>query len=371
MATPAVNVEDARGLSFSCLPECGFCCTASPLVLPHEEAALGARVVRAEDGTLRIPVRQGGVACGSLQADARCGNYDARPAVCRVYPFQAHAGRRVQVVVTLACPGVAHAETSLEGDARDIGAFVLKQPGAAETAERARATFAEYDRRMREWNVAATPDRLRSGFGPHLARLALPSSLPAFFAGLAPGDLVLDGKAARAVEALFDAVPEATLDALLWDAARDAFAENEDALWVEADFAWAIPMWRDDVVELRRTRASSGASAEPLRVDPREIAALEWTDDACAVVADYLARLTRRDHTEGAAAWLVDASGYQATPAAAYGRVLAEAALQVVLRAGLAAVEAGSGVIDAPTAARGVRSYETSYHSLPTIGGIL
>ncbi|HWH08592.1 MAG TPA: hypothetical protein VNX21_05285, partial [Candidatus Thermoplasmatota archaeon] len=94
-----------------------------------------------------------------------------------------------------------------------------------------------------------------------------------------------------------------------------------------------------------------------------------WTDEAAGVLAAYLRRLLHRDHAEGAAAWLVDASGYQATPAAAYGRVLAEAALQVVLRAGM--VAEGADEVDARLARRGVMAYETSFHSLPTIGSIL
>ncbi|HVM44797.1 MAG TPA: YkgJ family cysteine cluster protein, partial [Candidatus Thermoplasmatota archaeon] len=80
----AVNVADAKGLTFECRPGCGFCCTASPLVAPHEEARLAPLVVRAPDGNLRIPLA--GVHCSALADDRRCGIYDARPSVCHLYP---------------------------------------------------------------------------------------------------------------------------------------------------------------------------------------------------------------------------------------------------------------------------------------------
>ena len=359
-----VNVADARGLTFECQPECGFCCTAAPLVLPTEAPRLGPLAVRTADGDIRIPRR--GPACSALREDRRCGVYEERPAVCHLYPYQVHAGRRVQVVVSLACPGVLEAHPTGEPDsdgsfaahpfgvanhaedgARRAADLALAQPGAAEMAARARETFAEFDRRMAEWGQRATPDQLRAAFLPHVDALARPEALPAFFAGLAEGDLQASP---RAVGALFHAEAEAGLDDLLDEAARDAFAGNDDVLWVEPwrGYAWRVPKPED--VDLDALPAA-------------------WTEKASGVLATYLRRLLHRDHAEGAAAWLVDASGYQATPAAAYARVLGEAALQVVLRAGMLAE--GADEVDAHLARRGVMAYETSFHSLPTIGSIL
>lgn len=368
-AGAVVNVDDAKGLRFACLPECGFCCTASPLVLPQEARGLGALVTRAEDGTLRIPVN--GVACSSLLGDARCGAYEQRPSVCKVYPYQAHAGRRIQVVATLACPGVV--EGGATGDAMDAGAdatarMLLALPDAAATAARAKETFREFDRRMQEWGIRAPPDRLRGAFLPHLRALARPESLPAFFAGLADGALLIDGKPALAVAPLFEAEFNVGLEDLVQEAARDAFEETTDALWVEPDLRWTAPAWRAGRVHLARHRP--GRDAGTTELDVARIP-LDWTHEASEALAAYLGRLCHRDHTEGAAAWLVDQSGYQVTLPAAYGRVLGEAALQVVLRAGLLAAEAGAHEVDATLARRGIGAYETSYHSLPTIGAIL
>jgi Fe-S-cluster containining protein len=339
-------------------------------------------VQRAEDGTLRIPIK--GIACSALRVDRMCGVYEQRPAVCRVYPYQVHAGRRIQVVVSLACPGTiekafphehhAHAlhpaadTEDMTRGARDVAAFVLQAPGAVEMATRAKETFTEFDRRMKEWGVVAPPDRLRAAFLPHVGVLARPESLPTFFAGLGDGALLLEGKAGMAVERLFASEPEDALVDLLTDAARDAFTDADDALWVEPDFRWTQPRWTDGRVELVRHRP--GERVAGARFDP-EALPTEWSDEAAAVLARYLTRLCHRDHTEGAAAWVVDASGYQVTLPAAFGRVLGEAALQVVLRAGMLAAEAGATEIDAPAARRGIAAYETSFHSLPTLGSIL
>lgn len=388
----AVNVADAKGLTFECKPGCGFCCTASPLVGPHERARLDRLVVRAPDGQLRIPLA--GVHCSALAGDRRCGIYDERPTVCHLYPYAVHAGRRIQVTVSLACPGIgdAHAthERDTEGDlshpfgvanrmedgAARAATLALAQPGAEEQAARAKATFAEFDRRMKEWNVSASPDRLRAAFLPHASTLAHAASLPALFAGIAEGDLVLEGDAARAVSALFETEAEADLLDLFEEGAKEAFDEPNTVAWVEPDLSWTrarasaganARAGEGATVEL--TRMANGAQRSS-RLDVRELP-FEWALEAHDVVARYLARLMHRDHAEGAAAWLVDASSYQATPAAAYARVLGEASLQVALRAALLAADEKRSTVEASHARRGVAAYETAFHSLPTLGAIL
>jgi hypothetical protein len=342
-------------------------------VLPHEAGPLGPLVVRAEDGTLRIPMT--GPACGALRADRACGVYEVRPSVCHLYPYQVHAGRRIQATVSLGCPGIAEAHALHPAQAHPFGvdkraedgatraiALALAQPGAQEQAARAKQTFVEFDRRMKEWGVHATSDKLRSAFVPRLESFARPELLPALFAGLSEGDLLLDDPGA--VAALFETEPQADLEDLLVEGAADAFDEPDTVIWVEADHAWTQA--RAEAGEVVLTRTPGGERR--LAVDALPTA---WTDEARDALAAYLARLCGRDQTEGAAAWLVDASGYQATLPAAYARVLGEASLQVALRAGLLAAEEGAPEITLALARRGVAAYETSYHSLPTLGAIL
>jgi len=377
----AVHAGDAKGLTFECKPGCGFCCTASPLVAPHEKARL-PMAVRAPDGNLRIPLAD--VHCSALAGDRRCGIYDARPAVCHLYPYAVHAGRRVQVTVSLACPGIGVAPphgadsdgtlahpfgvaNAMEVQAQQAAELALAQPGAQEEAARAKATFAEFDRRMKEWQVAAPPDKLRAAFLPHVATLAMPAALPAFFAGIAEGDLVLQGDAARAVGSLFETEAEADLHDLFVEGAKDALDEPDTVIWVEPDLSWTTARAEGERVKL--TRIANGARSS--RTHALDALPADWEPAASEVVAAYLARLLHRDHAEGAAAWLVDASGYQATPAAAYARVLGEASLQVALRAALLAADEGRESVDATHAHRGVMAYETAFHSLPTLGAIL
>src|SRR5438552_10875771 len=192
-----VNVADAKGLAFACLPGCGFCCATSPLVHAHEAPALGPLVVNG-----RIPVK--GLACAALGADRNCSVYGARPAACRLYPFMVHAGRRVQVTVALACPGVTEGPGAAAGSQAEAAAtLALARPGAAEMAARAKETFAEFDRRMKEWGVFASADKLRSAFAPHVDALAHPQALPSYFAAITEGDLV--PRTGREVGELFEA----------------------------------------------------------------------------------------------------------------------------------------------------------------------
>lgn len=359
----SANVGDARGLSFQCQPGCGFCCTAAPLVGSHELAPLGPLVRRMEDGTMRIPIA--GHACSALRADRGCGVYDRRPTVCHLYPYQVHAARRVQVTVSLACPGVFELEG--KGEAADLGAqraaeIALAQPGAASEAARAKETFAEFDRRMKEWNVFAPPDKLRAAFLPHAGLLADPMSLPVFFDSIEEGDLSLDGQAARAVGDLFEGEAQADLLDLFAEGARDAFDEPHTVIWVEPDLRWTRAESDGKQVKLHRETTA--------RLDVEDLPT-DLSPEAVEVIASYLRKLMHRDQTEGAAAWLVDASGYQATPAAAYARVLGEASLQVSLRASLLCAEARREEIDATLARRGIGAYETAYHSLPTLGAVL
>ena len=325
----------------------------------HESGPLGPLVIKGDDGRLRIPMR--GSACACLAADKGCSVYENRPAVCRIYPYQVHAGRRIQATISLGCPGVAPGIGDAEEGARRAIGLALAQPDALAMAARARETFAQFDQRMKEWGVTATPDKLRSSFAPHLDALARPEALPAFLAAIAEGDLALDSR--DAVARLLEGEAESDLADLLVEAARDAFDGAPHVLWIEPDHAWTIPQMRGDEIELRR-------GEQVTRFAPASLP-LDWTEEAVGVLSDHLRRLTLRDQTEGAAAWIVDASGYQATLPAAYARVLGEASLQVALRAGLAGEEAGVAEITPDLAWRGVRAYETSYHSLPTLGSIL
>jgi len=88
------------------------------------------------------------------------------------------------------------------------------------------------------------------------------------------------------------------------------------------------------------------------------------------VVHKYLRALLGRDHTFGYAAKVVDAMEYQVNVPAAYGRVLADAAGNVLLRAAIVAHRRGSPQITEADARQGVMFYDMTFLNTPTIGAV-
>ncbi len=118
-----------QGFAFACRSGCALCCYASPAVTPAERARLvqirpELPVGPEEDGFALLPTRPNGGACVLLRGD-RCTAHAARPFPCRTYPLQAHVGRRLQVTLVLACPGL------------DLGALATwAAPGGARAGPR-------------------------------------------------------------------------------------------------------------------------------------------------------------------------------------------------------------------------------------------
>jgi len=105
----AIDVSLLSGFGFTCRPDCGLCCFASPRLDPLDEQRLRAvapdvRVER-EDGERCIASRPEGGACQFLH-ELRCRVHSARPAPCREYPVSVHIGTRLQATLVLACPGL-------------------------------------------------------------------------------------------------------------------------------------------------------------------------------------------------------------------------------------------------------------------------
>ena len=106
---PALDTALLDGFAFTCRPDCGLCCFASPRITPRERDRLRASVADVEiDGRGRdlfLASRPDGGACQFLRS-ARCGVHALRPAPCREFPITVHVGERLQATVVLSCPGL-------------------------------------------------------------------------------------------------------------------------------------------------------------------------------------------------------------------------------------------------------------------------
>ncbi|MCI4323977.1 MAG: YkgJ family cysteine cluster protein [Thermoplasmata archaeon] len=113
MGTPVPPIDESllRGFAFTCRPECGLCCYATPAVDVDERRRLltldAATPFETEDGAWdQIGARPDGGACHFL-TDAKCRAYGLRPFPCRTYPIHVHVGTRPQATLVLACPGLS------------------------------------------------------------------------------------------------------------------------------------------------------------------------------------------------------------------------------------------------------------------------
>src|SRR5208283_885340 len=108
-AVSELDVALLSGFGFSCLPDCGLCCFASPRLDRDDEGrlrALAPKVSIVLEGSERcVAARPDGGACQFLDR-LRCGVHVARPAPCREFPVSVHIGGRLQATVVLSCPGL-------------------------------------------------------------------------------------------------------------------------------------------------------------------------------------------------------------------------------------------------------------------------
>ncbi len=104
-----LDTSSLQGLRYACLPDCGLCCYAEPLVTPTEKEGL-LRILPETEFIARgrfefIRSNPEGGAC-QLLVEHRCKAHALRPAPCREYPLAGYIGTRLQAIAVLTCPGV-------------------------------------------------------------------------------------------------------------------------------------------------------------------------------------------------------------------------------------------------------------------------
>lgn len=305
-----MDLTDLRGLRYSCLEGCGFCCTFTPEVSSEELARLRTRfpalpvVANEDDGRQHIAFQGGCGACTLLQRRA-CSAYDLRPAHCRYFPFHVHFARTVTALVNRSCRGV---EPDAAGDLaatfrQDVLAFAKAHELEA-SAQQARDVFVQYDANCKEAGVAAD--------SVAVARTVV------------SGDLSWPGlrRLAAAIGVPFDELWQATLAPLGFEdvVSRPFYLARDLTWWTFEDAGGTLSARQMDETgalgpakPLRRPKTDSGLTPEQLR----------------RVVAFFVGRAP----FEGQVAWLVDDTDYQMPVADAARLRVLELALEAQWRA--------------------------------------
>jgi len=99
-------------VSFSCMDNCGLCCSYKVHLLPSDTKKMGDCLPPEagfnKDGHLS---KQNGY-CRFLGKDNRCTVYDNRPSYCRTFPFYMETGSEIDI--DLSCPGVGRGDEVYE-----------------------------------------------------------------------------------------------------------------------------------------------------------------------------------------------------------------------------------------------------------------
>lgn len=359
---PALDAADAEGLAFRCLEGCGFCCTTAPGLLPGEERRFPHGLVERRPGGA-LGLRLAGTACAALDDARRCGVYDARPSACRQFPVHLHALEDVQATLHRGCPGLG-ASGDVTAAALVADAAGRLTPRAETEARRARENWREFRRRARLAGLWDEPAELRAAVAAIAPRVGSRVALERLYAAVEDGDLV----ASDAVAAFEAAEVETKADRILADVAEETFAGDLPQLVHPEGLRWLRATWASGRLALVEAR-----SPAPARVSfALDDLPLWKVDDAARRAwADAVVRLAGRDLALGAAARLVDMTGYQVTFASAFLRVAADQSAGLALRTALLAAAAGKKVAGAEEARVAAAWQETAFLALPTVGAVL
>lgn len=344
-----LDARELRGLRFTCLEGCGFCCTFTPEVATDELARLRSRfpslpVVAADDGRTRLAFQGGCGACTLLQA-RRCTAYEDRPAHCRYFPFHVHFGPGPEVLVNRSCRGVEADPSGDLGGAFRGQVLAAAPPGAfAAHAAEAADVYAEFEENAREagvWGDAAASARGLLAVGP---RLLTPDGL----AEAAGGPLAV---------------------AALLEDAWEPFGEEDPVarpFYLTADLRWLSFRSAKSLVAVEEMQEDGSLAPAGRLVKPVGLPRLP--DGVLAGLHGVLAHLVGRQVFAGQVYAAVDELDYEVgVEDAAHARVLGLAA-ELVLRAGLLK---GLGIADEELPAEAWRFEDSAFLDHATIGGWL
>lgn len=349
MQAPAgLDARELRGLRFTCLEGCGFCCTFTPEVATGELARLRTRFPSlpvVDEGTHQRLAFQGGCGACVLLERRRCTAYEDRPAHCRYFPFHVHFGPGPEVLVNRSCRGV---EPEAAGDlSREFRSQVLEvatTDGWETHAAQAARVYDDFEAQARDagtWDDAAGAARELLATGPSLLS---PDGLARAAGGPGP------------------------LSALLEEAWEPFRADDPVArpFYLTEDLRWLSFRLAKSLVAVEEMQEDGALTPSARLVRPVGLPGLP--DQVVAGLHAGLSHLVGRGVFVGQVAWAVDDLGHAATMVdAARARVLG-VATELVLRAGLLK---GLGVADERLASEALRFEDSAFLDHPTIGGWL
>jgi Fe-S-cluster containining protein len=347
-APAGLDARGLRGLRFTCLEGCGFCCTFTPEVATGELARLRTRFPAlpvVDEGMHQRLAFQGGCGACVLLERRRCTAYEDRPAHCRYFPFHVHFGPGPEVMVNRSCRGVDPAPAGdLSSEFRSQVLDVATSEGWAQHAAQAARVYGDFEAQARDagtWGDAAAAARDLLAAGPAL---------------LSPEGL------ARA------AGGPALLSALLEEAWEPFRAEDPVArpFYLTEDLRWLSFRLARSLVAVEEMQEDGSLTPSARLVRPVGLPRLP--DGVLVGLQAELAHLVGRSVFIGQVAWAVDDLGHAVSMVdAARARVLG-VATELVLRAGLLK---GLGVADDRLAAEALRFEDSAFLDHPTIGGWL
>lgn len=341
------DTRELEGVTFECLPGCGWCCLQPAEVSPAEGDRLRARKPNVKlgfDGERTFLRLQGGCgACQMLDADRMCTVYEDRPNHCRWFPFHVYFGRRVEVVVNRSCPGVVD----------QAGASVLAQ------AQVALATA----------DPAVVRRHVEESAATHAAFRANCEEAGAW-------DDV-DDALAQVISLGPEVFTRAALEQLADAPARD-LAEHAASQFDAADPGrrpyLSDPQLRWMVWQRRKDRYAMAELAPAGRLDIRQVVhAAPWEDlpeDVRYPLWEHLARLLRRESFAGGVFDRVDDSEYTIGVAQAAREEAAIVAAELALRARLLA-QIAPRPDPAAWALEARKFYDSDFLDRPAIGAWL
>lgn len=340
--------RELKGLRFTCLEGCGFCCTFTPEVATDELARLRQRfpalpIVRDED-RMRLAFQGGCGACTLLKA-RRCTAYDERPAHCRYFPFHVHFGPEPEALVNRSCRGV---EPDPAGDLAEAFAAQVQASAPAGAFERhareAAAVYGEFEQNARTelaWGDA------------HAAAQGLLAAGPSL---LTPEGLVTAAGGPQELAAL---VEEAWEPFHAEDPVGRPFYLTGDLRWLS--FRAAKGLLAVEEMQEDGSLQPSARLVRPVSVPRLPSAVLDG-------LHKVLHHLAARQAFKGQVYAAVDDLDYAVgVEEAAEARILG-VAVELVLRAGLLKA---LGIPDAELAEEAWRFEDSAFLDHPTIGGWL